>query len=330
MLNIKKDIKENKLKGCYLLFGNESYLIKTYEDKIKKTALGGGDELMNSDTFDDRKLTAKTVMDSAETMPFLAEKRVVTVRDSGFFDQGKKDETEAIAKYLSNVPETTVIIFAESKVDKRTAAYKAAVKYGYAAELKTPAEKELITWVIREMKARKVAIDGKSAAYLIRAVNADMAGAVTEMDKLAAFAGENGSIGVKDIDEVCVKNPELKIFDMVGAMGSKNAAKAIEIYNNMLMYNESPWMILTMITRQFRLMYECSLMLDKGENVTSIAAKLGIRDYMARDFCRQAGNFGTARLRKALDACLEADTDVKKGRIKDSLAVELLLMEYSM
>ena len=117
---------------------------------------------------------------------------------------------------------------------------------------------------------------------------------------------------------------------MVGAMGAKNAPKAIEIYNNMLMYNESPIGILAMITRQFRLMYECALMLDKGENIASIAAKLGIRDYMARDFCRQAGNFSIGRLRKALDDCLEADIGIKAGRIKDSLAVEMLLMEYSM
>lgn len=329
MLNIKKDIKEHKLKGCYLLYGSESYLVKTYEENLKKAALGGGDDIMNSDTFDDRKLMAKTVIDSAETLPFLAEKRVVIVRDSGFFKQGKKDETEAIAEYISNIPETTVIVFSESEVDKRNAAYKAAAKYGYAAEFKTPSEKELIAWVIREMKKRGVSIDGKNAAYLIRTVNADMTGAAAEMDKLAAYAGEKGSVDIKAIDEVCVKNPELKIFDMVGAMGAKNAPKAIDIYNNMLLYNESPIGILAMITRQFRLMYECALMLDKGENITSIAAKLGIRDYMARDFCRQSGNFSISRLRQALNACLEADVGIKSGRIKDSLAVELILMEYS-
>jgi len=35
MLNVKKDIEENKLKNCYLLYGSESYLIKTYDERIR-------------------------------------------------------------------------------------------------------------------------------------------------------------------------------------------------------------------------------------------------------------------------------------------------------
>ncbi len=330
MLNVKKDIEENNLKNCYLLYGSESYLIKTYEERIMVAAAGSKDDIMNIAVFDDRKLLAAPVMDSAETLPFLAEKRVVIVRDSGFFKTGKKDETENIAEYVKNVPESTVLVFCENEVDKRNAAYKAVAKYGYAAEFKPLTEKDLIKWIAKEFKQRKIAVDGKTAAYLIRVTGADMTAIVTEIDKLSSFGADKGKIEIADINEVCVSNPEIKIFEMVGAMGNKNTEKAISIYRNMILYNESPFGILSMITRHFRLMYQCSRLMDEGENFASVAVKLGLRDFAVRDYCRQAKNFSSDRLRSAIEDCLKADVDIKSGKIKDVLAVELLLIEYSL
>lgn len=330
MLNLKKDIDENNLKGCYLLFGNEDYLIKTYEERLKNAVVRDKDDMMNVEVFDDRRLSAAKVIDSAETLPFLAEKRFVLVKDSGFFKAGKKDETEAIAKYIGNIPPTTVIVFSESEIDKRNAAYKAVAKFGYAAEMKGLDEKSLIKWIAREFKLKKIAIDAKACAYLIRTTGADMTSIVSEINKLSSYAQDKGKVEIEDINEVCVFNPELKIFEMVGAMGNKNTEKAIEIYRNMILYNEKPMAVLAMITRQFRLMYECSCLVAEGENLPSIAARLGIRDFMARDFLRQSANFSKERLKAALEACLEADVNIKTGKIKDALAVELLLIEYSL
>lgn len=330
MLNLKKDIDENNLKGCYLLFGSEDYLIKTYEERLKNAVVSDKDDMMNIEVFDDRKLSAAKVIDSAETLPFLAEKRFVLVKDSGFFKAGRKDETEIIAKYIGNIPPTTVIVFSESEIDKRNAAYKAVAKFGYAAEMKALDEKSLIKWIAREFKLKKIAIDAKTGAYLIRATGADMTSIVSEINKLSSYAQDKGKVEIEDINEVCVFNPELKIFEMVGAMGNKNTEKAIEIYRNMILYNEKPMGILAMITRQFRMMYECSCLMEEGGNLPSVAAKLGIRDFMARDFLRQSANFSKEKLKNAVEACLEADVNIKTGKIKDVLAVELLLIEYSM
>ncbi|MBQ2753299.1 MAG: DNA polymerase III subunit delta [Firmicutes bacterium] len=330
MLNVKKDIENNTLKNCYLFYGSEGYLIKTYEDRIKVAATGNTEDMMNIAVFDDRKITSGSVIDSAETLPFLAEKRVVVVRDSGFFKTGKKDDTDAIAKYLSDVPESCVIVFCETDIDKRNAAYKAVVKYGYAAEFKPLAEKDMVKWITKEFKNRKIAVDAKTAAFLIRVTGADMTSIVTEIEKLSSFGADKGKIDIADINDVCVVTPELKIFEMIGAMGNKNTEKAIGIYRNMILYNESPFGILAMITRHFRLMYQCSELLDMGENFGSIASKLGLRDFAVRDYCRQAKNFSKDRLKKAIEDCLQADVDVKNGKIKDVLAVELLLIEYSL
>ncbi|MBE6008897.1 MAG: DNA polymerase III subunit delta [Lachnospiraceae bacterium] len=329
MLNVKKDIENNTLKNCYLLYGSEDYLIKTYEERIRVAATGNKEDMMNIAVFDDRKLTSGPVIDSAETLPFLAEKRVVVVRDSGFFKTGKKDDTEAIAKYISDVPESTVIVFCENDIDKRNAAYKAVSKHGYAAEFKPLAEKDMIKWIAKEFKNRKITVDAKTSAFLIRVTGADMTAIVTEIEKLSSFGADKGSIDINDINDVCVVTPELKIFEMVGAMGSKNTEKAIGIYRNMILYNESPFGILAMITRHFRLMYQCAELIDMGENFASVAAKLGLRDFAVRDYCRQAKNFSREKLKKAVEDCLKADVDVKSGKIKDVLAVELLLIEYS-
>ena len=57
---------------------------------------------MNHDVFEEKRATAAAIMDAAETMPFLNEKRLVTVRNSDFFQKnGRKEEGEKLKNFLS-------------------------------------------------------------------------------------------------------------------------------------------------------------------------------------------------------------------------------------
>ena len=70
-------------------------------------------------------------------MPFFAEKRLAILRDTGLF----KTASEGYAEWLSSLPETAVVLFSESEIDKRNKLYKKLSDIGYAAELSMPDEK---------------------------------------------------------------------------------------------------------------------------------------------------------------------------------------------
>jgi DNA polymerase-3 subunit delta len=117
---------------------------------------------------------------------------------------------------------------------------------------------------------------------------------------------------------------------MVAAIGNKNAEKALDIYNNMLLAKESPFGINKMIARQFRLILQCKYVaVKKKYNNAQIANELGLREFIVRDCMAQSKNFDIKLLINAIKDCAQTDTNIKKGLITDELGVELLIIKYS-
>lgn len=329
MKDLNKDIKTGKFRTCYLFWGKENYLKKKYEDSIKKAFVQDGSEFMNYDIFEDKKIPASRIIDSLETLPFLAEKRLVLVKDSGLFHTGRKEDSEKLADYISKIPESSCLLFVEDEIDKRGKLYKSVVKYGFPLEFKTPDEKSLIRWVTDELNKEQIQIEGSTAAYFIRTIESNMEAISSELKKISAYIGKSGNVTKKEIDEICIPSFEAKIFDLVAAIGNKKPDIALEIYRNMILMKESPIMILTMITRQFRLIYQSKLLIQSENGTAEIAQRLGQREFIVRECIKQAKNFSAEKLKKAIEDCLKTDVNVKTGKMGGELAVELLILAYS-
>ena len=113
----KIDLK--KIEKCYLLYGEDSFTRKAWEDKIRKKVVDEASEMMNMTVFNDIKTTAGQIIEAAETFPFMSEKRIIIARDCGFFSEGKKAESDLLAEYIEKIPDTACIVFSEEKADKR-------------------------------------------------------------------------------------------------------------------------------------------------------------------------------------------------------------------
>lgn len=322
---LKDDIKKGTYKSVYLLYGEEHFLIKHYEGELKSNIIPEGSETMNLSLFQGKDAVADSIIDASETMPFFNEYRLVLAKDTGFFALGRKEESDKIASYISDVPESTIIVFIENDIDKRNSLYKAVSKMGRAVEFKTPGEKDLLDWIIKYCKKRGKTIERPTAITLLQTVLNDMATIASEMDKLTAYVG-NDVITAEDISLVCNKSVESKIFDLVGAIGNKKAHIALDVFANLLHMKESPIMVLSMIARQFRIILQCKDLSHNNMPVDKISEKLGIRSFIARDCLKQAKNFETETLLKAYEKCLKADVGIKTGRIDAKLAVELLIL----
>lgn len=329
MRELKKRLQQNDISSCYLFYGAEEYLKITYTNLLKKKLLDPAAEAMNADIFEGNKQSVSDILDCVETLPFLSDKRMVIVKNSGLFQTGRKNDSEKIAEYIKKIPETTCILFIEKEADKRGKLYKAVSKYGYVAEMNGLTEKELLYWITRECKKNKIQIETKIAVYLLRTVGGDMLLLQEEIKKLGGFLPENAQVTILDIDTVCTKSLETKIFDLINAMINGKPKEAVTIYRNLLLLKESPLMVLAMIIRQFRLILQCKVLLEKGETEYQIAKIAGLRDFMVRDYCRQSKYFSVEQLKNALKYCLQTDINIKTGKLNDELAVEVLLLEYS-
>ncbi len=311
---------------CYLFYGSEQYLKNYYEKKLINAILTSNPE-MNFDIFEGKDVDTDSIINSADTLPFLSNKRIVVVKESELFQKGKTNDTEKIKQYLKDMPQSTCILFIENEVDKKNKLYKTVNTLGHCIEFVPPKENELVLWLQKEFKKNNKLIETKTAIYMLRAIGTDMESLINEIQKLIAYKYEQNNITKEDIDLICTKSLEARIFDMLDAMCNKNINKALEIYNNMIILKEAPIKILVMIIRQFRLLIQTKYLLMQGYNSKAIADRLNQRLFIVNGLINQCKNFSYQSLIQAFEQCLETDLAIKTGI--SQTAIELLIIKYS-
>lgn len=325
MKKLSEEIREGNLKQVYLLCGEEAYLRRQYRDRVKKALLGDGD-LMNLNCFEGKGIVPGEVIDLAQTMPFLAERRVLVIENSGFFKRGG----EALAEYLADPATSAYFLFVETEIDKRSRLYKAAAARGRVIECKTPDEGVLKRWVVELLAKENKRITQRDLDLFLEKTGTDMENIRGEVEKLVCYCLDREAVSAQDIEAVCVRQIGSRIFDMVEAVADKKQRRAMELYYDLLTLKETPMRILFLIARQFNLLLQVKELKNKGYDTRSIGEKVGLKGFIAGKYVSQAAKFKEAELRQALTDCVETEEAVKTGRMNDVMSVELLIVRESM
>ena len=320
MKNIRADIKNREFKPIYLLTGEEVFLVHSLKNQLIKAMLG--DDSMNLSIFEGKDIDVDSLIDVADTMPFMAEYKLIVISNSGFL---KSQAPDKLTNYLDNMPETTHIIMIESDVDKRNKLYKKIDKMGYVADCKHPTASELTRWCggILKQSEKKIAIS--TLNRFLEYVGNDMWTIKNELNKLIDYVGERDTIEQSDVDAVVSVSVQNRIFDMVQAITSKKTSKAMELYADLLTLKEQPMRILFLIAKQFNQLLQIKDMQAARIDKNTIAATLKIPVFVVDKLSTQVRGYDKKKLEAYVGSCTQLEEDIKLGNIPDRLAVELLI-----
>ena len=325
MKRIAQDIKSGQFSNVYLLYGEEAYLRKQYRDNLKK-ALVTEEDTMNCNLFSGKEINENEVIDLAETMPFFAERRVLIIENSGWFKSGNDKIVELVKKLSS----TTILLFVEEEVDKRGKLFKAVSAKGYAALCVMQDEATLKKWIMGLLKKENKLITSDALDCLLDRTGTNMENIKRELEKLICYKYYDEGITVEDVEQLCVIQIQNQIFDMVEAVARKNQKQALDLYYNLIALKEAPVKILALIARQFNMLLKVKEMKRKGYQDSVIAEQTGLNAYfLKKKYIPQAAQFKQTQLEAALRSCVEADENIKTGRMSDILSVELIIIYLS-
>lgn len=324
MKNIIKDIEKGEIKRAYLIYGEEKYLVRNIKDKLIKAIVNDGDN-MNFSKFSGKDCNEKQIIDLAETLPFLAQYRVILMEDTGWF----KSANEDMASYIAEIPEDTVLVFIENEVDKRNRLYKQVKSNGYVCECGRMNKSDLSKWILVRLKKENKNIARDNMDYLLDKLGDDMDNITSELDKLLSYTLNKDVITREDIDKVCISEISGKIFEMVDAIGNKKQKKALDLYYDLIAVREAPMKILYMLARQFNIMLQVKEMLKNREAAAVIAKNMGMQNFVVNKAIGQCRNFTLPVIKDAVNYCLELEEAVKLGNMNDKMAVELIIVKYS-
>lgn len=324
MKTIIEDIKSNQFKPVYLLYGEETYLIRQYRDKLKYS-ICAAEDTMNRTVFAGRDINVKAIIDLAETIPFFAERRCIVIEDSGFF----KKSSEEMAEYLSEIPDFSHLIFVEAEVDKRGKLFKQVKKYGAAVEFQRQTESVLMQWILGRLKKEEKKITRPVMELFLSKTGNDMELIEQELEKLLCYTLEKDVIEAEDVETICANQISGKIFEMVNAIAAKQQEKALNLYYDLITLKEPPMRILFLVTRQFQILMQLKEMADQGYDYKYMSERVGIPEFAVRKNIGQARQFTLPQLTRAVKDGVQAEENVKTGQMNDRLAVELFLVTYS-
>jgi len=321
MQRIQNDIKQNTFQPIYLLYGEERYLKKQYTDRLRK-ALCPTDDQMNTHFYAGKDTPVNEIIDLAETMPFLAERRVIFISDSGLFKSGG----EKMAEYLTDASETTCFVFTESEIDKRSKLYKAVQAKGYVAEFSVQDEQTLKRWIAGTLAKENKKITENTVQLFLQKTGTDMENIQMELEKLICYCMDQEVVTAEDVEIICTNRISNHIFDMINAIADGKTKEALQLYYDLLALKEPPMRILFLIARQCNLLLQVKEMRSRGYDAKAIAPKIGVPPFIAGKYVTQSGRFKTSTLRNAVEQCVEAEEAVKSGRMNDLMSVEVLIL----
>ena len=335
MLRLNEDLKNGVRRSAYLLYGEESYLKREYKNRLLRT-FADPDDSINVARFEGKDIDQREIIDLAETLPFLANYRVILMEDSGLFRAsrktggGKSSAGSAsggiLCDYLPEIPETTVLIFVEEDVDKRGKMFKAIRKIGGDAEFRTQDEDTLKKWILRRLGGEKKKITGEALEQFLECTGSSMENIDRELEKLISYALDRDTINAEDVKAVCSGQTVDRIFKMIDAISAGNRAQALRYYSDLLALRTAPVRILVLLQRQFQRLAEILGLAEKGCDRRTIAKRLSVPDFAVGKNLSQARKFGMKRITEILRQSCRTEEEIKTGKIDAQIGVEMLII----
>ncbi len=324
-------IKRGVFAPCYLFEGEEEYIKRAALNAVAQAVVPGDFKAMNDARLSDPG--ADELIAAAETLPFMADRRLVVARDSAMLLPGraKKYDEEAsvrrLTDYLGHTPDTTVIIFyVRGKADGRKKLYAALKKQAVVVSFDAPDDRELTVWIAKQFARDGKKIDQATCQALWFAAGRDLTLLNNEIGKLTAYAGGRGQIEKGDIEAIAVKTTEYKVFDLSAALLDGEGARALNMLTALLRDGENRLMLLSLLSRQIRQMAYAKWLADARAPRDAIAAAIGAPPFAVQRTLASAGRYSHEELKQMEAWCVDTEYGVKSGALPENGSIENVML----
>ncbi|MDX1414309.1 MAG: DNA polymerase III subunit delta [Candidatus Promineifilaceae bacterium] len=271
---------------------------------------------------------------ACDSIPFLAKARIIIVTD---FIQSKPDKAlmGEILDYLPRLPETTRLIFQESKVLRdNNALLKLArqEKNGFEKLFSRPQGSQLERWIIQRAETKNGRIAPQAAHLLATSIGNELDILDNELEKLVAYKGqdEDPLIHVGDVALLSPYVTEASIFDLVDAIGNRNGKNASRLLQEKFSQGADPFYLFSMFVRQFRLLIQVKELVVAGYRPAGIARELNLHNFVVTKLYQQVRGYTLQELEQVYEHLLDIDIAVKTGQGDMKTSLDLLVANLTL
>ena len=267
--------------------------------------------------LDGEETTAERMIEAAQSLPFLAARKLVILRNPS----AQKAFAERIETIIKGVPGSTDLVVVETKIDKRSVYFKVLKAKTEFRELLELDPIKLNNWIVQYANDYGGSINTQDARYLIERVGQNQQLLASEIDKLLTF---NSSINRTSIDLLTDQAPQGTIFELLDAAFAGNKQKAMDLYKQQRALKIEPQQIMAMLAWQLHVL---ALVKTAGERTPDdIAREAKLNPFVVRKTMQLARDLSLTEVKDLVSRALALDIKLKSQTIDADEALQHFLL----
>jgi DNA polymerase III subunit delta len=296
--------------GVRLVDGDDPTLVAEAIRAQVDELVGETDRTLVVEEFRGDEVDLGAVADACRTPPFLADRRVVVVRDVG---RWSTEDLAPLLAYLDDPLDTTALVLGAGEgriAPKLLAAVKA---HGHVIAT-TVTGREARGWVRERLRASTLRLDAGAESHLEAHLGEDVSRLGAILDLLVAAHGEGARLSADDIEPYLGEAGSVAPWDLTDAIDEGRTEVALTLLHRLLGAGERhPLVVLSILHRHIS-----NILRVDGPGLTSeaaAAAALGIgrgrSTFPAKKALASLRRYGSAGVGEAIGLLALAELDLK-------------------
>jgi len=298
------------------LTGSNYFLLKAELERLVAGFVKESGEF-GVERLDGEEAEYSRITESLQSLPFLASKKVVVLKNGG----ANKQFAENIEQLLGSMSDSTDLIIVEPKLDKRLGYYKTLKKKTEFKEFNELDANGLAQWLLDKSKLQGGSLQRNVVRYLVERVGANQQLLSNELEKLLQYQPE---ITRQTIDLLTEAAPQSTIFELLDAAFAGNAQRAMALYAEQRALKIEPQQIMAMIAWQLHVLAVIKTAGQRGADEIARDAKLN--PYVVRKSQAIARKLTLPGLKKLVHDALALDVRLKSESIDADEALQHYLL----
>ncbi|HEY1238134.1 MAG TPA: DNA polymerase III subunit delta [Solirubrobacterales bacterium] len=295
------------MKPAYLIAGDDEAKIARARGRLRERAEreGGPGALEIFEAGEGRRSPdVDAVLASLAAISLIASRRYLLI--DGIDGWGKADVERAVEALGQVPPETTIALVAHGKAPAGIA--KAVEKAG--GELLTfelPRARDLPKQLVADARELGFQLEPTAARLLVERLGPRPLRLRTELERLALWAGEGGSVAVDDLDAMISDTSEEAIWTLADAVVAGDEAETMSVAERLVSQGEALPRIVYSLAPRLRQALRAASELEAGRPASEVAKGLSMHPYAAKMLVSKV----KGRSPEDLDASIRALADLE-------------------
>ena len=320
-LEFLKSVKAEDIPPIFFLLGAERLLQQRIIKKL--TSLLLPEEVDGTaDYIDGGEQSLTAILDLAASDSLLADHRIVVAWNADCLDvPAGSPEIESLDRYLDSPNPTVALVLAAESIDARKSFFKLLAKKTLVIDCSPLKGAALRSWIVDYLRERGFGLDRGGAEMVEELVGSDLLLISNALEKVMIYCGERNRISCGDLEKTLNVAREHAIWELTKAVGTRDAAAALNALARLLEGGKHPLQITASIQFQFRQLMIVRDMVDRRLARDKIIEAAGLRFYADRTVS-QARAFSASELDEISRCLFKLENDIKSAGIDERFLLE--------